>query len=219
MTNDGQKKIFNLCEKWNLKIPSLTGDCFMQAPFWKASDAATKLIQDYRDVVAACENLGVEIIVIPLVDNGRLDNHAQEESLIEVLLQNIDVLTGSRVKIAFESDFHPLQLKKFIDRFPEENFGINFDMGNSASLGYRPEEEIALYGNRIYNVHVKDRLLNGGTVPLGDGDVDFHKVFSGLEKIAYQGNLILQTARLRGDDNVSLVRHYRDLVLDRMMGE
>jgi L-ribulose-5-phosphate 3-epimerase len=220
MTIHGQKKISELCKKWNVKIPSLTGDCFMQAPFWKASnDAAGKLIQDYRDVVAACGNLGVGIIVIPLVDNGSLDNHSQEESLIELLLQNIDVLKGSRVKLAFESDFYPLRLKKFIDRLPDENFGINFDMGNSASLGYRSEEEIDLYGNRIYNVHVKDRLLNGGTVPLGNGNVDFIKVFTGLGKIAYQGNFILQTARLKGDDNVSLVRHYRDLVLDRLMRE
>ena len=35
MTNSGQKEIEDLSTKYNIKIPSLTGDCFMQYPFWK----------------------------------------------------------------------------------------------------------------------------------------------------------------------------------------
>ena len=37
MTNDGQKEITHLCSKYNFKVLSLTGDCFMQKPFWKAN--------------------------------------------------------------------------------------------------------------------------------------------------------------------------------------
>ena len=36
LTEIGRNKIQLLSKKFNIKIESLTGDCFMQAPFWKA---------------------------------------------------------------------------------------------------------------------------------------------------------------------------------------
>ena len=46
---------------------------------------------------------------------------------------------------------------------------INYDSGNSASNGYKLEEELKLYGHLISNIHIKDRLFKGGPVPLGSG--------------------------------------------------
>ena len=37
MNCEGQNKIKTLCNNYNIKIPSLTGDCFMQFPFFKFS--------------------------------------------------------------------------------------------------------------------------------------------------------------------------------------
>ena len=37
MSKEGRKKISYLSKKFNLFIPSLTGDCFMQEPFWKSN--------------------------------------------------------------------------------------------------------------------------------------------------------------------------------------
>ena len=39
MTSEGQARIRELCRRHDVSIPSLTGDCFMQAPFWKARAA------------------------------------------------------------------------------------------------------------------------------------------------------------------------------------
>ena len=105
---------------------------------------------------------------------------------------------------------------RLIDRFPRDSFGINYDIGNSASLGFDPAEEFAAYGTRIINVHVKDRHLGGNTVGLGDGDANFDAVFAGLANLRYSGNLILQTARDPvGDHLPSLVR-YRNMTVDWM---
>ena len=87
-----------------------------------------------------------------------------------------DLLFQRGIKIVFESDFPPDKLKTFISRFPPENYGINYDIGNSAALGYNSKEEISAYGDRILNVHIKDRILNGTTVPLGKGNANIPKV-------------------------------------------
>ena len=86
--------------------------------------------------------------------------------------------------------------------FKPLNVKVNYDMGNSASLGFDPGKEIELLGEFIVNVHIKDRVKNGGTVPLGMGDTDFKTVFSGLRKINYDGDLIFQSARQDLTDSV-----------------
>ena len=213
MTISGQEKIRSLCQKHQMSIPSLTGDCFMQAPFWKATDSLeSELKKDFVAICDACSEIGIEMIVIPLVDNGSLENIERETKLIDFLLTLKSFFEEKNLKILFESDFRPDELRRFIGKLPEDLFGVNYDIGNSAALGFNSIEEFSAFGSRILNVHVKDRVLGGTTVSLGSGDADFETVFSGLKKIKYQGNYILQTARAADQGHAEAIVRYRDLV-------
>lgn len=209
LTPQGQQEIRRLCQTHRLAIPSLTGDCFMQAPFWKAHGQDRAALEaDFIAIARACAEVGIEMIVVPLVDNGRLENEQQEEALLAFMLTQADLFRALGLRIIFESDFAPGELARFIGRLPADAFGVNYDIGNSAALGYMPEEEFAAYGPRIVNVHVKDRVLGGTTVPLGTGNADFPTVFRLLREAAYAGYLIMQTARARDDDHAGALRQY-----------
>jgi len=217
MTEVGQKEIMELSNQYGITIPSLTGDCFMHTPFYKVCGKEKEsLLQDFHNIIISCGKLGVEFIVFPLVDNGKLENLKQEKVLQEGLSLFGTELRQYRIKIVFESDFPPDRLKNFILGFSSENYGINYDIGNSASLGFDPEEEIKAYGQRIFNVHIKDRLLNGTTVPLGHGNADVPKVLKALRNIDYNGNFILQTARAIDDNHTGVLCQYRDQVFEWM---
>lgn len=212
MTTVGQEKIRELCSQYEISIASLTGDCFMQAPFWKTSgDSCADLQRDFLAICGACAAVGIQMIVVPLVDNGCLDSSDQENALIEFLLDHQLFLAGHNLKVIFESDYTPAELARFIARLPAERFGINYDIGNSAALGFNPEVEFAAYGGRVINVHVKDRMLGGTTVPLKTGAADFDAVFGILAKLNYQGNFILQTARAAADNHAEVLSNYRDM--------
>lgn len=214
MTQAGQHEIVALVDRHDLSIPSLTGDCFMQAPYWKTSGAErANLLSDFKAIISACGKLGVKMIVVPLVDNGRLDDLAQKSSLLEGLEGLTGDLIENHVKVVFESDFGPQELARFAEELDPGLFGINYDIGNSAALGFNPREEFACYATRIANVHVKDRIRGGTTVPLGTGSADFDCVFSSLAETDYKGNLILQTARAKGDDHDIVLRRYLDMTL------
>lgn len=212
MTADGQEKIRGLCQQYDVTIPSLTGDCFMQAPFWKTSgQARTDLQSDFLAIGRACAAVGIRMMVVPLVDNGRLETVEQEDVLIDFLLAQQPFLIEHQLQVIFESDFTPPELARFIARLPAERFGINYDIGNSAALGFNPAEEFAAYGARVVNVHVKDRVLGGTTVPLTTGCADFDAVFSALAQQNYQGNFILQTARAADSNHSEVLGSYRDM--------
>lgn len=214
LTEVGQIEIRALCKSHELTIPSLTGDCFMQAPFWKVTgDERVALEQDFCEIAKGCAAVGISMIVVPLVDHGRLENMEQENILINFLEIQSEFLASNGLKVIFESDFAPTELVRFISRLDPILFGINYDIGNSAALGFNPAEEIASYGNRIMNVHVKDRKLGGTTVPLGTGSADFETVFEALAKIGYNGNCILQTARAIDEDHAGVLSRYRDMTV------
>lgn len=212
LTPAGQIEIAELSHAHGVRIGSLTGDCFMQSPFWKASGAAGEQLQeDFRAVARACSVVGISMIVLPLVDNGSLSSRVEEDQLIAVLESHTGLLDELRVKAVFESDYAPAELARFIDRLDPAHFGVNYDIGNSAGLGMKPADEIAAYGKRIVNVHIKDRVLGGTTVSLGTGSADFDAVFAALAKSGYCGNYILQTARAQDGDHAGALCRYRDM--------
>ena len=75
MTSKGREKINQLKNKYSLSIPSLTGDCFMQKPFWKVKDQDSKDLKNlFLQVIENCALLGIKYIVVPIVDNGSIDS-------------------------------------------------------------------------------------------------------------------------------------------------
>lgn len=184
----------------------------MQAPFWKiGGQARTDLQSDFLAIGRACAAVGIRMIVVPLVDNGRLETIEQENVVVNFFLAQQFFLSQHNLQVIFECDFTPTELARFIDRLPAEWFGINYDIGNSAALDFKPAEEFAAYGYRVINVHVKDRVLGGTTVPLKTGSADFDAVFSALAKHNYEGNFILQTARAAFGNHSEVLSSYRDM--------
>jgi L-ribulose-5-phosphate 3-epimerase len=212
MTETGRQRILELSNAHGVRVNSLTGDCFMQEPFFKVEGAKRKaLLADLMAVLEASASIGIRFVLIPLVDNGSLVTSSQEDSLVKDLCLLREYLVKNQMKIIFESDFPWDRLAIFIKRFPPDAFGINYDIGNSAALGFDADQEISTYGSRINNVHVKDRILHGTTVPLGKGNANFHLVFSALKRIGYSGNFILQTARAKDGDHLGVISLYRDM--------
>lgn len=213
MSSAGQSEIRMLQKRHGVVVASVTADSFMHAPFFKATgDSAAAWFDELRRLFDAAMDLQIRYLVVPLVDSGRVDSPSEADRLHDGLRRIIDGAGRLGPKIVFESDLPPHELRDFIAAYPAESFGINYDIGNSASLGHDPRAEIAAYGARIDNVHVKDRLLGGTTVPLGAGAADLPLVFRLLSSSGYRGSYILQTARATDGDHCGVLCEYRDRV-------
>jgi hexulose-6-phosphate isomerase len=208
MSAPGRAEILHLSHTHGIAIQSVAGDCFMQVPFWKATgEARTNLLQQFAGVAEASSALGAGILVVPLVDNGSPQNPQHWQSLADGMAALTPTLRALRLTAAFELDLPPEAAQKFIAQYPPDCFGINHDIGNSAALGWNCQTEILLLHPRIINVHVKDRLRGGGTVPLGEGAANLPQVFALLKRAGYAGNYILQTARAASDHAGALAKY------------
>lgn len=208
--DDGRDRIAELSRSRNVSIPSVTSDYFMENPPWVSKSVEVNRI--HRNTIAGMKIMGSKVLVIPLVDNSSLLNDEIELKFLEFMTNMESDLRENDIKIAIESDFQPTNLANFISKLDPELVGINYDIGNSASLGFSPFEELSLYGDRIINVHVKDRILGGTTVPLGTGNADLPGTVQLLEQIGYKGNYILQTARAEDEKHSEAIVKYSNMV-------
>jgi len=198
------KKIIKNC---NLKVNSLTCDFFMQKPFFKFSNK-DKYINLLKKIIDIGQFMGIKYFILPLVDNSSIKNLNHENILINELLK-ISRSFDHKSMILFETDYPPRNVLKFIKKF-NGKFGINYDTGNSASLNYDFNDEIK-YFKYVKNIHIKDRLISGPTVRLGKGNWNYRKFFS-LIKNRYNGNLILQTARSKNENELEEILINRNFV-------
>ncbi len=207
------KEIRNLCSTFGVRIESVTCDFFMENPPWTAKTNIKKLRVLFEKLVQSSNDLESPLkLVVPLVDSGSLRNDSDFDLVIEAL--NIETLQESNCQVLFETDYSPYLFLKLLDSVAIPKLGVNLDTGNSASLGFIPQEEVLVLKSLIQNVHIKDRVKHGVSVPLGEGDaqlLDYLKLLAGT---GYSGNFILQTARTKDGDHVGEIKRNINYLLD-----
>ena len=188
-------KIKLLSSKFNIKINSICADYFMKEKLFNVSDSQLKVnFSILENLLLQCSKIGIKTLEIPLVDSSSIKNIDFRNQFIQNLTQFLSQI-NSNIIINLETDLPPLEFKILLDQFNDFQVYANYDTGNSASLGYSIHEEISILKSEIKNIHIKDRIFQGQTVPLGTGNVDFELFFQNLAQIGYNGDLIIQGAR------------------------
>ena len=157
-------------------------------------------------------------MVVPFVDASRIDSDAELDHVVGVLERLLPAAEETGVELHLETSLSPSRFAQLLARLPHPMLKVNYDSGNSASLGYDPTDEFAAYGGRVGSVHIKDRVRGGGTVPLGSGDTNFQALFECLGALGYSGDFVLQAARGTDGDEVSCARENREYVMALQAG-
>src|SRR5688572_21925243 len=102
MTESGRRRIAELSARHGLRVGSLTGDIFMQAPFWRVSgEARATRLREFDRVAEACALAGIRFIVVPLVDNGAMRDRAEEDLVVAELTARAAGLAAHGLAVVF----------------------------------------------------------------------------------------------------------------------
>lgn len=195
-TAEGVEQIKKLAKETGVVVKRICADYFMENPFVRVTDVERNSnLEILKKLIQQSASLGVESIELPMVDNSRIENEQEKIQIVEILQGIIPILKEYNLGISIESSLPSAELKELLLRLDHHLFSITYDTGNSSSLGYDTEEEILTLGEWISNVHIKDRVLHGTTVPLGTGDADLPRSFKTFAKVGYSGPFTLQAAR------------------------
>lgn len=194
MTKDGIKQIKQAIKETKVKVKSICADYFMEAPFH--SDHQKRSEKILKKLIKNARKLDIIDIVIPCVDQSSLKTKSDFKKFVYSINKILPLAFKHGIYINFETDLEPQKFLYLLNQFDgNNNIKVNYDIGNSASLGYDPKEEFEFYGKYISDLHIKDRVLNGGSVKLGTGNAQFETVFELLQEYKFAGNIIMQAAR------------------------
>jgi L-ribulose-5-phosphate 3-epimerase len=203
-SDEGIRELERLCSVHRVAVESVCADWFMDFPL-VGVDAQTARPRWERLgwLMERSARLGVNRIVVPFVDASAIRSETDTDAVVAGINVLADMIDTTSVELHLEAGLAPGEFAALLARIAHSLVKVNYDSGNSASLGYEPAEEFAAYGGRVGSVHLKDRRLGGGTVPLGTGDTDFDALFGALAAVHYRGDFILQVARgSEGDELV-----------------
>ena len=210
-TAEGRAELAALKAEHNIATPALCGDWFMDNPFLRCTQEEREHREQHlHALLPLAAAIGANRMVIPIVDNSRMQSEAHKQTILEVLRRAIPHAESANVELHLETDLNPEDFAAFLAHIPHPMLKVNWDSGNSSGLGYLAHEEFAAYGPRIGSIHIKDRYRKpeGGieTRPLGTGSANFEDVFQSIRSIDYQGGLTLQVARGTPGDEVNFIK-------------
>ena len=209
--NDGLFEIHKLVDETQVIVKTICADYFMDAPLQSkntsiSSSSANLLIQ----LIKNASSLGVTDIVIPCVDQSSLRTNDSIAKFIKKLIPIEEFAYKYDINLSLETDLPPLLFGELLDNFQSNKVTVNYDIGNSSALGFDFYEELRVYGSRISDIHIKDRVLGGGSVVLGSGNANFFAFFEALKKYSYEGPFIMQA--YRDDQGIDIFKKQLDWV-------
>ena len=216
-TDDGVPEIRWLARDSGVAVWSVCADYFM-AERLVAPDGVPReaTVEHLMWLMGRTSSLGARYIVLPFVDASSLQSPQEVEGLLVVLRAVTSAAERAGVELHLETDLKPTDLVAVLERVSHLLVRANYDIGNSAALGHDPVEELTLLGPWLGSVHIKDRVLGGGTVPLVAGSADFSTCFRLICAAGFHGPFILQAAREEGLSEVELAIRNRRFVEEQL---
>ena len=206
----GLAEMRQLSKKHGVAVQSLCADYFMPHPFLRATGPQwEERLRKLEWLLGQCHSADIHHVVLPFVDNSRIDTAQDRADVLKLFQRLQETLERLDMQIHLETSLGPEVFRSFIAEIGNPRVRINYDSGNSASLGFAAEDEWNAYGNLVGSVHIKDRVKGGGTVALGTGHADFAGLARSLQRFNYEGRFILQVARGTAGDEVNWARQNR----------
>jgi len=207
----GIDEIIGVSKDTDVSVKTICADYFMEAPLHSNDDKVVKKsFKVLEKLLEAAKALKITDIVIPCVDHSSLETKEAVDRFVKQVTKIIPRIEKENINLSLETDLAPKPFIELLDKLNSKNITVNYDIGNSAALGFDSDEELTIYGDRITDIHIKDRVLGGGPVTLGEGNADFAKFFNKLKEFNYQGPFIMQA--YRDDEGVEIFKKQLDWI-------
>jgi L-ribulose-5-phosphate 3-epimerase len=217
-SDEGVAEMMALSKRHQIEVLSICADYFMDFPLLRVGgQELAERIATLMWLIRRAAKLAVRRIVLPFVDASQIRTLEEASQVPAILRQLIPVAESAAIELHLETALDPEAFAKLLNLVEHPLVRVNYDSGNSASLGYDPVNEFAAYGARVGSVHIKDRVRGGGSTRLGTGDVDFPALARSLRQCNYAGDFILQTARGEPGDEVTWARKNRFFVESQVL--
>lgn len=204
----GREQMRETSRKYEVNLENIVLDWFMSHPILIEDEFTLgKKIEKLSLLIDVSAETGFKRIIFPLLEQNDISSNDKKIRFVEIVKKISRNLESNNIQLHLETSLKPEEEYQLLKEINHDMVRICFDMGNSASFGYSSQNAINTVKDFLGSVHIKDRTLNGPSVPLGQGSVKFQEVFTILKDIRFNGPYSFQVYRNSKSDNIALLRN------------
>ena len=187
-----QKKIIKLVEESGLEISSISLDLLMPKTLDLFSTQEIGWI--FENINKISKRVKLSRVSIPIEETCGIRDPQTFNKVQNKLKEILSLNYFEGYSIAIETDMTPSAIRHFLMNKSLQNVGVLLDIGNAAAYGYRLEDYIAQVGEKVFSLHIKDRLSGiGPSVPLGEGSAEFDYLARNISNLINLKDITMQT--------------------------
>ena len=188
--DEGIEKIKTLAKRNNLLLHIICNDYIID----HALAESRSIIGQTLKLIARAKLLGIKKLVLPLFEKSEL-TEGNFDKYKTVLKEIASAAQENNILVCIETILNGKKLLDLLKYLDHPNIKCVFDTGNRIAFGHDIYSDILLLAEQICHVHIKDKNDRNENVLLGNGKVNFYKVFESLSAIKYSGPYTFETAR------------------------
>ena len=192
-SESGRESIRQVADSSGVGVLSVCADYFMVHRL--AGHSTSELAEhlgEFRQLVAWTADIGARRILLPVLEEARVDTAELQSELVAQLRACTQDLEEHDVTVGLEMDVPGPEYRSVIERVDHPLVGAYYDTGNSAAIGVDIAEDVRHLLPYLQAVHLKDRNVGGGSRPLGSGAANFREFFATLQRGRFSGDFVLQ---------------------------
>jgi L-ribulose-5-phosphate 3-epimerase len=218
---EGRRAIRQHIERARMPVSSVCADYLKLRQLSDADDEARKeSARVLRQLIEWAAQIGASRVLLPLLEEAALDSEDKQALALDSIARAIPTAERHQVIMGLEMELCGEAYARIVSRLDHPLVRATYDTGNSTAQGFDIAQDIEPLLPLLAAVHIKDRVVGGGSCMLGSGDANFAGFFSRLIDAGFEGDLILEP--FVGDEPVQNTRRNLAFVqeqLARAMGQ
>jgi L-ribulose-5-phosphate 3-epimerase len=192
-TAAGRAQIRAVSSRRELPVGSVCADYFMLKKLAGVSASEQKQnVSRLAELVAWTRDIGASRILLPLLESSAVNTPELRSMVVDSLGQVTPVLDEHEIVLGLEMEIRGSEYAELIRALNHPRVKAYYDTGNSTAQGFDIALDVLPLIPMLEAVHIKDRVLRGGSTPLGQGSSNFAEFFRCLSRADFRGDFLLQ---------------------------
>ncbi len=182
-------------------------------------------IKNLCDGADFAKRLGVKNVVTHMGFIPENPNDPEFEPFCNAVRRVAEHLRANGQNLLFETGQEtPVAMLRCFEKVGTDNLGVNLDTANLILYGKaNPVDSLDVFGDKVMNIHAKDGFYPvnghdlGQEVAIGDGKVDFKKLFEKLYELGYDSYVTIER-EIKGEKQTEDIRNAKKY-LEKIINE
>jgi sugar phosphate isomerase/epimerase len=156
------------------------------------AERARENVRALCDLIETCAELGVQRILLPLLEQAAVDTPELRDEIVPNLKQCAALAERHGLILGLEMEIPGADYAALLERIAEPSVRAYYDTGNSTAQGFDISVDVVPLLPRLAAVHIKDRKKHAGSVPVGSGDANFDGFLRTVKRGGFCGDFVFE---------------------------